>query len=146
VASQLKHNSSVCGLVGVEVHRAGRNAGIALEGVAGLGAQRLLLLRLLDDVHGCVVLHGEVELLELADEPALVPGHGQLVGEAGQALVANEADDVKLSVETGDTIAVESLLCQRFLTFLFQAATSKYCAEVRKKVILIVLSVTKHLC
>jgi len=83
--------------------------------------------------------------LELAYEPPLVARHGQLVGEAGQALAADEADDVELSVEAGDTIVVESLLCHRFLAFPFQAATSKKCAEVRHEVILIVLPVTKHL-
>jgi len=55
---------------------------------------RLLLFSLDDLLHEVGVGRLEVVLLELADEPALMPRHGELVGEAREALVAHKADDV----------------------------------------------------
>ena len=67
--------------------------------------------------------------------------HCQLVSEAGQSLIPDKADDVQLAQQPSDTVMVESFFGHGFVAILFEAAASKTCAEVRHKVVLIVLSV-----
>ena len=132
--------------MGVEVHGAGSDACIALLRVARSSSERFFLLRVFDLFHGCVVRYRQVELLELADEPTLVAGHGQLMSEAGKSLVTDKADDVELVVQPCDAILVKSPFRKCLLAFLFQAAASTSCEEVLHKIVLIVPSVAQHLC
>ena len=146
MSRQFEYQTPVSALKGIDLHGVVGYAGIWLWRVAGQCAEGLLFFSLDDLFHGLGVGRVQVVLLELADEPALVPRHSQLVREAGQPLITHEAHDVQLAQEPLNTLAVDFSVLHSPVTLFSEATAGKLRFCVRAKVKIVFFSVAQHLC